>query len=50
MKCKECNGKIEDDLKYVAYISDNKAVYWKICDKCLKRQWQEFMKDFKRNG
>ena len=42
MKCTNCKEEIEDDLKYLAYYSNGKPVYWKLCDPCMKKKWLEY--------
>lgn len=39
MVCSRCNREIKGDLKYLAYYSNGKPVYWKLCDSCIKKGW-----------
>lgn len=43
MKCTECKKNIEYELKYLAYYSNSKAVYWKKCKDCIKKMYEYFL-------
>ena len=45
MKCKECKNNIESPNKYLAYYSNGKPVYWRLCDPCIKNMFLKYIKN-----
>jgi len=49
MKCTQCKKYISDELKYLAYYSNGKPVYWKKCESCIKKSWDDYKGTTKQN-
>lgn len=49
MNCQYCDKEIDDNLKYVAFTSENNPIYFKICDACLKQKWLDYKASLKEN-
>ncbi len=38
----KCGKPIEDDVKYVSYLSNGSPIYWNRCSECIKAMWLEY--------